>query len=319
MTLPAAEDENSRLAEESTSIEDIDLSGTEKAPPSMRLLPRSLRRRLVAAAQAIARMLGRGGAFDAMALDRHDPEVIAALGEVFDWLNHRYFRLHVEGLEHVSPTGGQLFVANHNGGIMGPDLSCTLGTLWNHLEVPLFCMAHDFAMRRVTVLGRVLQSVGAMRAHPDNALRVLRAGQPVLVYPGGDLDAYRLSRLRNHVVFGPRTGFVRVARDAGAPIVPVVAHGAHRSAWIFHEGRFLARWLRLDRWSRIQRFPLAFALPWGIAAGPWVPYLPLPFPIRLRFLPPIWVGTDEPLEVARDRVTSAMQQALDAMALRRSP
>ena len=112
--------------------------------------------------------------------------------------------------------------------------------------------------------------------------KALRTGASVLVYPGGDLDAYRHTRRRDQVVFGPRTGFVRVAQTTGVPIVPIVAHGAHRSAYIFTEGHALARWLGLKRWGRLERFPLALALPWILAPGPWLPYLPLPFSIRLR-------------------------------------
>ena len=156
-----------------------------------------------------------------------------------------------------------------------------------------------------------------MRAAPGSASDAFGRGGSVLVYPGGDLDAYRLSRDRDRVVFGERAGFVRVARDAGVPVVPVVAHGAHRSAYIFHEGVSLARWLRLHRWSRIRRFPLALALPWGVAAGPWMPYLPLPFPIRLRFLPRMRVGAEESIEEFRDRVVERMQEAMDEMAGRR--
>ncbi len=295
---------------------------SEGAPESSELpvaeedLPRSLRLRLARAGALVAARVRDGQAFDAHALDRRDPEGVGALREVFGWLNRHYFRLRVEGREHIQHRPA-LYVANHNGGIMGPDLSCTLGTLWSALgdDAPLYCMAHDFAMRRVTPLGRVLQAVGAMRASPVSAAAAFARGGSVLVYPGGDLDAYRHWRHRDRVVFGERTGFARVARDAGVPIVPVVAHGAHRSAYIFHEGEALARWLRLDRWSRIRRFPLAFALPWGVAAGPWVPYLPLPFAIRLRFLEPVPVG-DEPLAAVRDRVVGRMQEALDTMAVR---
>jgi 1-acyl-sn-glycerol-3-phosphate acyltransferase len=134
------------------------------------------------------------------------------------------------------------------------------------------------------------------------------------VYPGGDLDAYRHFRLRDRVILGARTGFVRVAQRAGVPIVPIVAHGAHRSAYIFSDGEAIARWLRLRHWGRLERFPLALALPWGLAIGPWTPYLPLPFPIRLRVLPAISVAADEDPARVREDVRARMQDALDALA-----
>lgn len=253
--------------------------------------------------------------FDGDTLDARRPDVIRTLLPLFRAVAAYYVRVRADGIEHVPPAPA-LLVANHNGGIFGPDLLCTLATLWDArgVEAPLYALAHDFAMRQLTPLGRLLQTVGAIRASPENAARALAAGAQVLVYPGGDLDAYRHARLRDRVVLGARTGFVRVAQAAGVPIVPVVAHGAHRSAYIFSEGEGLARLMGLARWGRLTRFPLAFALPWGLAIGPWVPYLPLPFPIRLRFLSPIAVPPAADPAAVREEVRARMQAALDDLA-----
>jgi 1-acyl-sn-glycerol-3-phosphate acyltransferase len=253
--------------------------------------------------------------FDPDALDRRDPRVIRALLPAFEGFARTYVRLRRDGLEHV-PERPAMFVANHNGGIAGPDLPCTLATLWRRRgpEAPLYALAHDFAMRQLTPLGRMLQRLGAVRATPDNARRVLAQGGQLLVYPGGDLDAYRASRDRDRVILGARTGFVRVAQESGAPIVPIVVHGAHRSAWILTDGRRLASAMRLSRWGRLARFPVALALPWGLGIGPWTPYLPLPFPMRLRILPAITAAAaDDPREV-REHVHARMQAALDELA-----
>lgn len=254
-------------------------------------------------------------AFDADALDARDPSMIRGVLPLIRVINERYLRLRREGLEHI-PRAPALFVANHNGGIFGPDLLCTLGTLWEVLgaHAPLYALAHDFAMRHLPPLGRLLQAFGGIRACPANAACVLAAGGQVLVYPGGDLEAYRHSRLRDQIVLGERTGFVRVAQQAGVPIVPIVAHGAHRSAYIFSDGAVIARLLELPRWGRLERFPLALAMPWGLAIGPWIPYLPLPFPIRLRVLAPISVGPDDDPAVVREAVRVQMQAALDDLA-----
>jgi 1-acyl-sn-glycerol-3-phosphate acyltransferase len=244
-----------------------------------------------------------------------DAKLIARLLPYVNAFNERYLRLRVLGRENLTREPA-LLVGNHNGGIAGPDLLCTLATLWNELgpDAPLYAMAHDFAMRQLTPLGRVLARFGAMRASPDNARRVLAAGGHVLVYPGGDLDAYRRSSRRNEVVLGRRNGFVRVARSTGVPMVPIVAHGAHRSAWVLTDGEGIARAIRLREWARLERFPIALALPWGVALGPWTPYLPLPFPVTLSILPPMHVRDDETDDDARERVRAAMQRTLDELA-----
>jgi 1-acyl-sn-glycerol-3-phosphate acyltransferase len=233
-------------------------------------------------------------------------------------VNRYYFRLRVHGLSHLLSLRQQpaLLVGNHNGGIAGPDLVCTMATLLDALgpDAPLYALAHDVAMRFFRPLGWFVRKLGALAATVDNAEHALSAGAKVLVYPGGDLDAYRHFRDRNRIVFGQRTGFVRVAQRTGAPIVPIVAYGAHRSAYIFEEGDWLAEAIGMRRRFRVSRFPLALALPYGLALGPFVPYFPLPFAIRLCFLPPIFVSPDEDAQQARERVRERMQEALDQLA-----
>jgi 1-acyl-sn-glycerol-3-phosphate acyltransferase len=253
--------------------------------------------------------------FDPDRLDRRDSAFIARLLPPLATLTRRYFRLRVSGLENV-PRGAAIFAANHNGGIAGPDLACTLSMLWQSLgpDAPLYALAHDFPMRQLTPLGRALQRLGAVRASRANADRILNSGGSFLVYPGGDLEAYRHARRRDEVVFGQRTGFVRAAQERGAPVVPIVAQGAHRSAYIFHEGERFARSLGMRRWARLERFPLALALPWGLAIGPWLPYAPLPFAIQLRVLTPEWTKKDEDPIPVRERIRVRMQAALTSMA-----
>lgn len=284
----------------------------------------SLAKALASAIGAILRT-SADAAFSGDRLDCRDPAFIAAMQPAIRQLNRRYFHLRTAGLDHLAAGTGRpvVYVGNHNGGIMGPDLGCTLGTLWDAIgvEQPLYALAHDFAMRQLAPLGRLIQRFGAVRASPQNARRILDQGARLLVYPGGDLDAYRHFRRRDEVILGARTGFIRVAQQTGALLVPIVVHGAHRSAYIFSEGEALARRFALKRWARLERFPLALALPWGLAVGPWLPYLPLPFPISLRILPgmvlPPQADPVEALEEVRRRMQAALhEEATRARSLR---
>src|SRR5437764_1496469 len=118
--------------------------------------------------------------FDPDRLDARDEAAVRAVLPAVRATNARYLKLRVEGLEHVNSVAREpaLFVSNHNGGMTGPDILCTLGTLWDALgpDTPLYALAHDFAMRQVTAFGRFIQRFGALRAHPDNARRALVAG-----------------------------------------------------------------------------------------------------------------------------------------------
>lgn len=253
--------------------------------------------------------------YDPDRLDAREPDLVARVLPWFTLLCDRYFRLRVEGAEHVGDEP-LILAGNHNNGILGPEVAATFVTLLRRRgpRAPVYALAHDFAMRQLPPFGALLQRLGGVRATPENARRILAAGGQVIVYPGGDLEAYRPTRRRDEIILGERSGFVRVAQEAGVPIVPVVAHGAHRSAFIVTDGEPIARVLQLKRRARIERFPVALALPWGVACSPWMPYLPLPFPVRLRFLPPVRVGPHEDAASVRERLRAMMQAALDAMA-----
>ena len=248
-------------------------------------------------------------------LDLRDPALIARVLPVLRPFTHGYCGLRVEGLERL-PSGPALYVGNQSGGILGADVLCTLATLWDTLgaDAPLYALAPDFAITRLRPLGRFAQRFGGVRASAASATRVLDAGGSVLAYPGGASEAYRHASRRDEIVLGRRTGFIRVAQETGAPIVPIVAHGAHRSAYVFHEGAGLAHLVALERWAGAERLPLALALPWGVAIGPWTPYAPLPFPIRLRVLEPTRVEPAEPPAHARETIRARMQAALDDLA-----
>lgn len=263
--------------------------------------------------QAVVRGLRESGEFDPCSLDARDPRVVDAASDTFGWLREHYFRAHVDGVHRI-PDRPVLFVANHNGGLAGPDLPVTLSTLWQALASrPLYGMAHDFAMKHLTWLGRAAQLGGALRASRDTAHHALMSGGCVLVFPGGEMEAFRRRDRASEIVFGDRVGFVQVARRAGVPIVPIVAEGAHRSAWVLHEGRQIARALRLRDWTRNERFPIALALPWGLTLGPWLPYAPLPFRVRLTILPPIEVGHANDRTV-QEHVVRTMQHELRRLA-----
>lgn len=251
--------------------------------------------------------------------DARDPEFIRQHLETLAAWVERYHHTEVVGLEHV-PRGPALAVGNHNGGIMSPDMFALMVAWWRHFGVdePAYGLAHDIPFR-VPGVRELLLRAGAVPARQENALALLRQGCKVLVYPGGDLDAFRPASRAGEVVFGERRGFVRAALRARVPVVPIVSAGAHEAFHVLTDGRELVRRLGLKRLTRVEVLPLVLCLPWGVAVGP-VPYLPMPVRIRIRVLPPIvWdlpsEAADDPAAVERCAadVVRAMQTGLDAL------
>ena len=178
----------------------------------------------------------------------------------------------------------------------------TLLCLWVErfgLRRPVVGLAHDIGLWwpfRLVVL-----PIGGVRATSAAGLEPLARGFPVLVFPGGDLDALRPFAARNRVVWGGRHGFLRTARDAAVPVVPLVISGSHAQYTLLAGGPRLARLLCL-RQLRLATWPvplggyllLATLAGWlaglfpgyavGVALG--LAFLPNPTRIDYRFLPP---------------------------------
>lgn len=257
-------------------------------------------------------------------VDAVDPALVHALAGPVDLLCRAWYGLEVDGLENL-PTGPALLVGNHNSG------SAFLEALGfgarAHLhdpdEPPWHGLAHD-AILALPGLGGLLRKVGAVNAGHDAAAEAFALGRKVVVFPGGNREAYRPWKHRYEVQMGDRRGFVRLALQHGVPIVPVAFVGGHSGFMVLSEGKRFARWVRADRWLRSDSWPLGLALPYGVFFGP-VMHLPLPVKCLTRVLPPIdttpWAGRQDPeaVEAVFDRVQSSLQAGVDQLAaVRRS-
>ena len=129
-----------------------------------------------------------------------------------------YFRVEARGAEHVPPAGPVLIVANHVS-LLDPPL---IGGMTRR---PLCYMAKE-ELFRVPVLGWLLSHLNARpvrRATADpralkDALRVLQAGEALLVFPEG-------TRGPEGSVREAKPGAGLLAVTSGAAVVPVYIRG----------------------------------------------------------------------------------------------
>ncbi len=267
-------------------------------------------------AEADVEALIRGAAAD---LDARDPEFIRYQLPGMWLLASVYFRAEVRGLERIPEEGPVLLVGNHSGGNMTPDSMVFLLAFnaYFGVERPLHILAHSL-VTSWPGLGAFLRRWGVITAGPKAARAALERGSCVLVYPGGDVETHRPWSARHEIRFDGRKGFLRLAAEAGVPIVPVVADGGQETYLPLTDGRRLARALGLERLGRLKVLPVSLALPWGLNVGDLLGHLPLPAKIRIQVLEPIDVAErfgDEPdSDEAYDYVTGRMQEALTALA-----
>ncbi len=238
----------------------------------------------------------------------------------------RYFRSEVRGLENI-PAGACLVVSNHSGGVVTPDMSVFAVAYYDTYgyQRPLFTLGHDLLFAGPAA--ELLKRTGVIRATRDNAAEALAAGGVVLVFPGGDYDAYRPSLSENVISFGGRRGYVATAIEAGVPIVPSVSIGAQEGQLYVTRGRWLSRALGLAnlgrRLTRSDMLPITLGFPFGLSVVLPV-NVPLPSKIVTHVLPPIDIAAafsnNPTLGQVDRRVRSVMQGALwDLAGKRRFP
>lgn len=230
----------------------------------------------------------------------------------------RWFRPQVRGLNRIPP-GGALVVSNHSGGMFTPDVLIFASAFYDTFgyDRPLYTLAHDAVLAGPT--GGWLRRLGALHADRENAAKALHSDGLVLVFPGGDFDAYRPTLAANVIDFNGRTGYVRTAVEAGVPIVPMVSIGAQESQLFLTRGHSLAKRLGLIR-LRVGILPVSFGLPFGFSVF-LPPNVPLPTKIVTQVLEPIDIiarfGKNPDVHNVDAHVRSVMQRALDRLARER--
>ncbi|HUQ39047.1 MAG TPA: lysophospholipid acyltransferase family protein [Acidimicrobiales bacterium] len=196
---------------------------------------------------------------------------------LYDPIYRYWFRAEWEGLEHIPRDGGALLVANH-AGALPPDAPLIMHGIETELQRPVYGLA-DHLFKTVPLVGTLWSRAGGVGAHPENAYRLLREQQQlVLVFPEGGKgpgktydERYRLRR------FG-RGGFVEIAMRAGVPVVPIAVVGAEEAMPTLTSIPALAKLLKLPY------FPVTLN---SLLLGPLGAVTYFPVKMKLKVLPPV--------------------------------
>jgi 1-acyl-sn-glycerol-3-phosphate acyltransferase len=260
-----------------------------------------------------------GEDFDDSELAKWDPGFVELVRKAVAPIVKLWFRADVRGLESLPSAGGALVVGNHSGGAMTPDVLVLAPAFYEAFgfDRPFYTLAHYGLFK--TPLAGSLRRLGVIHASPENAAKALRSDGVVLVFPGGDYDAYRSTFAQNKIDFHGRKGYVRTAIEAGVPIVPAVSIGGQETQLFLTRGAWLAKQLRLNR-LRTEILPLGFGFPFGLTST--VPAnFPLPSKIVTELLEPIDItaqfGDNPDIDEVDAHVRGVMQSALDRLARQR--
>jgi len=245
-------------------------------------------------------------------LDERDPDYIRETLPRLWLAASLYFRAEARHLERIPEEGPVLLVGNHSGGNLTPDtLVFTLAfSTYFGVERRFHQLAHNLVLS-MPGLGW-LRKYGTVAATPANAERALDTGAALLVYPGGDYEVHRPSWESARVDFGRRRGFIRLAKQRGVPIVPVVSIGGQETALFLSRGEGLAKLFGLDRMFRLKVLPISIALPWIVNIGDMFGHIPLPAKLTLDVLPPVDVSEMD-VDEAYAMILGQMQDALTTL------
>jgi 1-acyl-sn-glycerol-3-phosphate acyltransferase len=240
-----------------------------------------------------------------------DPTFIERAAPLLEFLWARYFRVQLRGIENVPASGAALVVANHSGGL--PYDGAMLIYAF-HREHPqhraLRTLVANFAFRS-SWMRPVMCRLGGVRASMDNALALLNRGQLVGVFPEGLRGVGKPYRDRYRLAHFGRGGFVRLARTARVPIVPVAIVGAEEIHPLLGKITKLAQPLGLPYIPITPTFPLLGPL--GLLPVPTKWSIQVGEPIAV---PPFTADGEDTLAIA-EAVRQRMDQMIADLLMRR--
>jgi len=238
---------------------------------------------------------------------------------LYEFLYHYWFRVEVEGIENVPPTGGALLVSNH-AGALPPDAPMIAKAIKEeHSRPRSLHLTVEHFFKGYPGLSMLVNKLGGVPAHPANVHRLLCDEQQlVLVFPEGRKGTEKLYKDRYRLRRFGRGGFVEAAMRARAPIVPIALIGAEEAMPTFAQVGLLRRLTGLIYFPVTPLFP---------HFGPLLGAAYLPAKFRIRFMEPIptdqwgerpWDDKGLVQTVAEDVRGRIQDELVDMVAHRRS-
>jgi 1-acyl-sn-glycerol-3-phosphate acyltransferase len=212
--------------------------------------------------------------FDPFGMSRSSLKSAVRLSQ---FLYRYYFRAEAHGVEHIPPRGRMVLVANHSGQLPWDGLVIGASVFLEPAAPRLVRSMVEHFVPTVPFASYLFNRWGQVVGTPENCRRLLAQDEAILVFPEGARGISKpFSRRYQLEPFG--TGFMRLALEANAPIVPVAVIGAEEQAPA----------INLKRIARLVGIPSFPIVPYP----PFVPLVPLPVKYRLYFGEPMTFAGD---------------------------
>ncbi|WP_437804984.1 lysophospholipid acyltransferase family protein [Sorangium sp. So ce1078] len=247
-----------------------------------------------------------------------DPKYEARYRPLFDFLYRHYFRIELQGVEHIPAEGRCLVVSNHAGGPIPYDgLMLRAAVRREHpAQRELRWLADDFVYY-LPFAGTIMNRLGAVRACQENAERLLAGERLVAVFPEGAKGSGKLYKDRYQLQRFGRGGFIRLCLRTRTPLVPCAIVGAEETNPLLYRVEHVTRALGIPYLPITPTFPALGPL--GLVPAPTKWKIRMAEPVRFDAYGP--EAADDQILVRRlaDRVRATIQGLLDeTLATRKS-
>lgn len=178
------------------------------------------------------------------------------------------FRPRLEGVARLPEDRPYMLVANHSAGLGLAELLSFAWLYWRHVGEgrPMAGFAHELGFR-IKPVAAAHAHFGTVPSTYEAAYGALAEGVSLLVFPGGDYETLRPIWQARRVDLGGRKGFLRIAREAQVPIVPMGISGSHYTAPMLWRAPWLAKALVLPHLVGQKRWGVSLL---GVLGAAWV-------------------------------------------------
>lgn len=223
-----------------------------------------------------------------------DEEFMELVRPLFQFLYAHYFRVDVVGAEHLPQKGRGMIVANHSGTLPYDGAMLHLAVFNEHSQARLIRFLVDDFVYDLPVIGAAVRRLGGMRASPENATQLLKAGQMIAVFPEGIKGIGKLYEQKYQLQRFGRGGFVRLAMQTKTSIIPTAIIGAEETHPLIGKSETFAKGLGLPYIPITPTFP---------CLGP-LGMIPLPTKWKIVFGKPISFARSKPSDAHREKLVA---------------
>lgn len=169
----------------------------------------------------------------------------------------KIFRIEITGQENASGLSGPtLFIANHNVGAIIESHSLLFEI--DQSSRPIYGLNHK-SLFKIPFVSRHFRKIGAVTADKETAELVLHEKCGLLIFPGGNRQAFRPWSQRHDNSFTWARGWAELAIKTQTPVIPVKFTGSHSVNPIIFTSKWFSKLLVLPYLLGVSLFPLSLA------------------------------------------------------------